>query len=108
VIDTLLVTIIMEGAVGLAYAVWRTKPVAAILITSGFANLITQSLLWVALDLFFRHYLIVLFVAEILIWLIESIPLYLVPANRLRFSDALLLSLGMNLSSFAVGWSLPI
>lgn len=107
-INTLLVTILVEGAVGLAYALWRKKPVAAILITSIFANLITQSLLWIGLNLFFPHYLITLLVAELLIWMIESLLLYFVPANQLRFSDALLLSLGMNLASFALGWFLPI
>ena len=40
--------------------------------------------------------------------MIESALLYVIPANRLRFSDALLLSLGMNLVSFALGWFLPV
>ena len=107
-INTLLVTILVEGAVGLAYALWRKKPVAAILITSIFANLITQSLLWIGLNLFFDHYLIALFVAEILIWVIESVLLYLIPANHLDLTESALLSLMMNLTSFGIGWFLPI
>jgi hypothetical protein len=71
-------------------------------------NLITQSLLWIALNLFFSHYLIALLVSEILIWLIESILLYSFPANQLGFMEALFLSLSMNLTSFALGWFLPI
>jgi len=108
VIDTLLITIILEGAVGLGYSLWRKKPTGAILITGVFANLVTQSFLWVVLNLFFSHYLITLLLAEILIWMIESILLYSVPANRLRFSDAIFLSLGMNLASVALGWFLPV
>jgi hypothetical protein len=94
--------------VGFGYSLWRKKPAGAILITGVFANLITQSFLWVVLNLFFPHYLITLFLAEILIWMIESLLLYSVPANRLRLADAILLSLSMNLASFALGWFLPM
>ena len=107
-IITLLITIILEGVVVLVYSVWRKKPVRPILFTSICVNIITQSLLWVVLNLSFRHYLITLFVAEILIWMIESVLLWYIPANRLRFADAIFLGLIMNLSSFAPGWFLPI
>lgn len=107
-IDTLLATIFVEGALGIGYSLWQKKPVAAILVTSVVANLITQSLLWSALNLFFSHYLATLFIAEPLIWLIEGFLLYSIPANRLHFDEALLLSLGMNLASFTLGWFLPI
>jgi hypothetical protein len=108
VIGTLLITIVVESAVGLAYSIWRTKPTVPILLTSIFANLITQSLLWIGLNLFFRHYLVTLFVAEILIWIIESVLLYLFPANHLDLKESTLLSLMMNLTSFGIGWFLPI
>ncbi len=81
VIYTLALTIAVEGAIGCGYSLWRKKPVVPILITSIVANLITQSLLWVLLNLFFDYYLITLFTAEILIWMIESILLYAIPAN---------------------------
>lgn len=98
----------MEGVVGLAYSIWRKKPLRPILITCIFANLITQSLLWIALNHFFRHYLATLLIAEVLIWMIESVLLYYFPANQLRLREAALLSLLMNLTSFAVGWFLPV
>lgn len=106
-IPTLLITIIVEGAVVLGYSIWRKKPVRPILFTSVGVNLITQSFLWVTLNVFFQHYLIALLVAEILIWMIESILLSYFPENRLRFAEALLLSLSMNLASFVFGWFLP-
>jgi len=107
-IITLLITIIAESAVVLVYSIWRKKPVRPILFTSIWVNIITQSLLWVVLNLSFQHYLITLLIAEILIWMIESVLLWFLPANRLRFADAVFLSLSMNLSSFALGWFLPI
>ncbi|HKY54341.1 MAG TPA: hypothetical protein VJM08_08555 [Anaerolineales bacterium] len=105
---TLLFTIVLEAAVVLGYSVWHKKPVTPILITSVIANLITQSFLWVVLTLFFRHYLIALLVAEIIIWLIESYLLYRLPKNLLRFQEAIFLSLSMNLTSLVIGWFLPI
>ena len=106
-IATLLITIIVESAVAMGYSVWRRTPVPPILFTSAGINLITQSFLWIVLDLFFRHYLLTLFIAEILIWMVESVLLYSVSANRLRLTEAILLSLGMNLTSLVLGWFLP-
>lgn len=107
-IVTLFITITIEAIVVLGYSILRGKPLGPILFTSIIANLITQSLLWFALNLFFRPYLITLFVAEILIWMIESVLLSCFPANRLRFAEAILLSLGMNLASLMFGWFLPM
>lgn len=105
---TLLVTILVEGVVVLAFARMRNKPVIPLLITSVGANLITQSMLWIGLNLFFQDYLLTLLAAEILIWFWEGLLLYFIPWNRLQLRDSVLLSLGMNLSSFALGWFLPL
>jgi len=107
-IATLLITILIEGMVVLAYCRWLRKPLRPILLTGIAGNIVTQSLLWISLNLFFRHYLIALLVTEFLIWILESLLLYSVPANRLYFTDAFFLSLGMNLFSFAAGWFLPM
>lgn len=106
-IVTLFITILVEGTVAGIYAIWRRKPLGPILFTSISANLITQSFLWVALDLFFQHYLAALLIAELFIWMIEAVLFYLIRANQLRFASAILLSLSMNFVSFAVGWWLP-
>jgi hypothetical protein len=105
---TLFITILIESIVVIGYSHWREKPLGPILITSIGGNLLTQSLLWVALNLFFQNYLLTLLVAEIFIWIIETILLYSIPANQLSFKEASLLSLGMNALSFAVGWLLPV
>jgi hypothetical protein len=107
-IVTLLVTILLESVIVISYCLWRGKPLQPVLFTSLCGNLITQSLLRAAVSLFFQHYLITLFIAELFIWFIESALLHLIPANTLRFPDAVFLSLAMNLLSFTVGWFLPI
>jgi hypothetical protein len=107
-IATLLITILAEGMVVVGYSLWRRKPTSPILFTSICGNLITQTLLWIVLKLFFRNYVMTLIVAELSIWIIESLLLVSVSANKLRFADAILLGLGMNLFSFGLGWFLPI
>ena len=98
----------VEGVVVICYALWRKKPVQSLLLTSILANMITQSMLRMALILFYRQYLLTLAVAEILVWMIESLFLYAIPSNRLTLAEAALLSLLMNLASLAVGWFLPL
>ena len=107
-IIALLITVIIEGIVAVGYALWRRKPALPLLFTSICINLLTQSLLWIGLNLFFRQYLIALAIAEVLIWGLESILLYVVRATELRLQDAVVLSLSMNLASFALGWLLPV
>ena len=105
---TLIITIIIEGIIAAGYCIWHKKPLGPILVTSVLANLITQSFLWIGLSVFFSHYLAVLGIAEILIWIIEAVLIYLIPYNQLRFADAILLSLLLNAISFGIGWFLPI
>ena len=107
-IFTLLVTLLIEGTVCLGYSIWRKKPVGSILLTSLLANLVTQSLLWMALNIFFQHYLAALLLAELLIWLVESVLFFVFRWNQLTFRESLFLSLLMNLSSFGIGWFLPV
>jgi hypothetical protein len=105
---TLVITILVEGIIASGYSIWRKKPLGPILSTSIVANLITQSFLWVVLNLFFQHYLITLLITEIFIWIVEGCVLCYVPANQLTFTEAISLSLSMNLFSFALGCVLPI
>jgi len=107
-IDTLVITLILESAVVIAYSLLAKKSIKPILATSICGNLITQSMLWIALNLFFQNYLVTLFISEILIWIVESLFLYFIPANDLSFKETILLSLGMNLTSFTLGWFLPV
>ena len=107
-IGTLLITMLVEAGVVTAYCLGRRKPPGTLLLTSLCGNLVTQTLLWVLLNLLFSGYLLVLLAAEVFIWILESLLLYVVPANRLRFREAVLLGLVMNLASFMLGWILPI
>ena len=107
-IPSLLVTLIVEGGIVVSYAVWCKKPLGSLLLTSVPVNILTQSILWIVLIFSYNHYLVFLAIAEILIWKIESLFLYAVPANQLSLTEAAMLSLIMNLSSLAIGWFLPV
>jgi len=105
---TLTVTILIEAVLIFIYSHLRDKPFYPLLLASLFANLITQSLLWIGLLLFFRHYLLTLIVLEISIWLIESLIFYRVRVTQLTIKEAMSLSLAINLASFSVGLFLPV
>lgn len=107
-IFTLTVTILIEAVLIFIYSHLRDKPLCPLLLASLFANLITQSLLWIGLLLFFRHYLLTLIVLEISIWLIESLIFYHVRVTQLTIKEAMSLSLAINLASFSVGLFLPV
>jgi hypothetical protein len=107
-ITTLLVTILIEGVVVLAYCIWRRKPLLSIFVTSLAANIITQWLLWRVLQIFFRNYLAALLISELFIWFFESILLCLPRTNQLSYRSAVLLSFSMNLLSFGAGWFLSV
>lgn len=106
-IVTLLITIIVEGAVILIYCIVARKPLQSVLVTSIVANLFTQSLLWSALYIFFRYYVTALIIAELLIWILEGVALYGIKRNQLGIREGLLLSLVMNAASFGIGLFLP-
>jgi hypothetical protein len=108
VIFTLLTTVLVESIVVIVYSLWRNKPLTPILLTSFIGNIITQSILWIILLYFFRDYLIALVFAELIVWGLESLILHVVPANKLSSKEAILLSLGMNFASLALGWWLPV
>jgi hypothetical protein len=105
---SLLATILIEGVVIIGYARWRKKPAGRLFLIGVLANLLTQSLLWGALYLFPTQYLAALFTAEGCIVVIESAILHCVPGARLPGFEALGLSLAMNLTSFGIGWFLPV
>lgn len=107
-IPTLFITILVEGIVSVGYSAWRHKPIRPLVVTGICANLFTQTLLWIGLSIFFDHYVITLLVAEVLIWMTESLILFSIPSNRLNLVEAILLSLGMNFASIASGWFLPV
>ncbi len=107
-IRTLLITLVVEGAVVLAYSTLRKRPAGDLLEVSFIINVFTQAILWMALRLFFRYYLVALFTAELLIWSVEGVLIHYLSKEKMKLSRALLLSLCMNAASFGVGWFLPV
>jgi len=108
VIKTLSITLLIESVVCIGYSIWRRKPISSIFITGIFVNLITQTLLWIVLSLFYQHYLVALLVVEIFIWVTEGYLLWGVRFNQLKAGEAFFLSFIMNLASFGIGWFLPV
>lgn len=106
-IVTLAFTILIEATLVIAYSFWNRKPFFPILSVSIVANLITQSLLWAAVLIFYENYRLVLGIMEILVWFLECQFFYRIRAVGLKFSEATFLSLVINLFSFGVGWFLP-
>lgn len=92
----------------LLYAALQKRPAGILLRASLVANALTQFMLWVALTIFFRHYLITLMVTEIIIWLVESALMYFLAKGQLNPVHAIVLSFFMNGASFVVGWFLPV
>lgn len=108
VIRTLPVTILIEGIVVLAQALFRKKPAGLLLFASVVVNLLTQSFLWVVLGLFYRHYTAALLAAEFFIWPLESFLMLRLANGQLDLKGAIALSFCMNAASFGVGWFLPV
>jgi hypothetical protein len=108
VIRSLLITILVEGIVVYVYAALTKKPAGNLLLASFIVNVFTQSILWIALGIFFRYYLIALFTAEVLIWMAESLMMHRLSIGQLTMREAIFISLFMNFASFGVGWLLPI
>ena len=107
-IVTLPVTILIEGLVVYVYAAWSRKPVGRLLLASFFANLMTQPILWFSLVIFFRHYMAALIIAEVLIWLAESLLMRRLSGIRLDWKITLVLSFCMNAASAGFGFWLPV
>lgn len=80
----------------------------AVVIVAVVANVVTQALLWGALWNAGPHYLWVLGISEVGIWLLEAVA-FAVPRHvGLTWSVAWKLSLAMNAVSFVLGLFLPI
>ncbi len=105
---TLGLTLLIESLVALVWRRAKHKPALSILLTVLAANLLTQAALWALLWLLARPYWVILLFAEVGIWLVEGALLAAIPANRLRPTEALRLSLWINLASFGAGLLLPV
>jgi uncharacterized membrane protein len=101
-------TLLVEGIVVFIYSVALKRPAGGLLRASFIVNVFTQVMLWITLNLFFRYYLATLAIAEVVIWLVESVLLVRLSNEQLSLRSAIFLSFCMNLASFGVGWFLPI
>ncbi len=93
----------------LAYALWRKRPRLKLLTVVAMMNLITQPLLWLAVQSLGNDaYTLWLGVGEVIVWLVEAGILAVAMRKQAKFLEALALSLVLNLASFGIGLLLPI
>lgn len=102
------ITLGCESFVLSVFAHRQNKPLKSLLLSGLLVNALTQPLLWFWLALFYPAYWAALIFGELLIFLGEAVLLKLIPANRLSWREAILLSLLMNSLSFGAGIFLAV
>lgn len=105
---TVLLTVFLEGVLIAGFARTTGRSPGWLVGTSIVMNLLTQAILWAVLFQFWWIYLPALAIAEISIWVIETVVLFSVRPNRLSLAQAACLSLFLNGTSLALGLFLPI
>jgi hypothetical protein len=104
----LVVTLVVEIIIALAYALWRKQPRIKLLTVVLMMNLITQPALWLIVSkLIDNSTFWLLTIGEVIVWLVETGILALSLRKQAKFPEALALSLALNLASFGIGLMLP-
>ncbi len=107
-IKSLLLTLALELAVALGYALWRKRPIAYVFTITLLMNLLTWIPFRVILgNLSASQYLAGSAIGEVVIWLVEAGVLAFALRKQVTIKEALLLSLVLNLVSFGIGLLLP-
>lgn len=102
------ITLAVELILALIYARLRMRSILTTLTMVAVANTVTLPIFWLGANVMSSSYSVILLViAEILIWLVESTILFLTQRKRVRFKEMLLLGLILNLLSFLLGLILP-
>ena len=102
-------TLITELTLGLIYAVWRKHPKLLFLTIVLLLNIVTQPALWLTVSgLSGRYPVLVVLFAEMVVWVVEAVGIFLALRRRIGFGEALLVSLVLNAASFGIGLVLPL
>jgi hypothetical protein len=101
-------TIAVESVLAFAYSSLRGKPRLSLVTAVLLINLITLPALWFVLQSLNNSSLPFLALGEVLIWLFETVLLYLTQRSYLSFKESLILSLGLNGASFLAGLFFPV
>jgi hypothetical protein len=99
----LLVTILVELAVGVIYVLWHKRPWLKVLLTILLMNLLTQPIIWLVVMEMRQSLCAGTYALELAVVLLEAWILWLVLRKAVKFREAFLLSLAMNLASFGIG-----
>jgi len=103
------ITLAVELILAFIYTRLRKRSILTTLTMVAVANTVTLPILWFGANVMSSSYnLLVIAVAEILIWLVESTILFLTQRKSVPFKEMLFLSFILNLLSFLLGLILPI
>jgi hypothetical protein len=105
----IIITAVVEGILGLLYAIYRDRTKLIIVTMVLLVNLVTLPILWLGAWLSAGIYsLPILIAAEFIIWLVEGGIFYLTQRKHVSLKEAFALTFILNLASFLLGLLLPI
>jgi hypothetical protein len=106
---TMPLTFFIEGLIAGIYAAWRKRSIVTLVSLVLLANVITQPVLWLILVAGGATTPVLsLALAEVFIWWIETMLLYLTQRKTWTFKETVGFSLLLNLISFGIGLLLPV
>ncbi len=106
-LPALLLAIITESAVLFLLARVRKKPARRLLVACGLVNVVTVTALALVIGLASTT-ITTLVVAEVVIWLFEAAFLALYPGTEVNWTEGLVFSLVMNMTSLLAGWAIVL
>lgn len=107
----LIVTLVVELVIALAYGLWRKRPLILLLTVVSMMNVLTNTVLtssFLFIPGLWAGGFSSLLIGEAIIWLVEAGILALALRKQARLWESLALSAALNLASFGVGWLLRV
>lgn len=99
--------LVIENVIALIYTKIRSRPKIETLTFVTLANMVTLPALWIAAFYIGGYEFYALLVIEVVIWIVETVILYILQRREIDLKEAALLSLLINGSSFLIGLLLP-
>jgi hypothetical protein len=99
--------LVIENVIALIYTKIRNRPRIETLTFVTLANMVTLPALWIAAFYIGGYEFYALLLIEVVIWIVETVILYILQRREIDLKEAALLSLSINGASFLIGLLLP-
>jgi hypothetical protein len=99
--------LVIENVIALIYTKIRSRPKIETLTFVTLANMVTLPALWIAAFYIGGYEFYALLLIEVVIWVVETLILYILQRREIDLKEAALLSLSINGASFLIGLLLP-